>query len=89
MDSYIDRDLRNRLMRQREHELKMYVSNRASALPSVENVASSSSQRNRVVRRGPTVIVVAARGQDPVRGHDRPAVTVDVRQTGRIHGNLP
>ena len=39
MDSCIDRDLRNRLMRQREHELKMFVSNRASALPSVENTA--------------------------------------------------
>ena len=50
MDGYINRDLRNRFMRQREHELKMSTSSRASALPSVENNASPSQQK-RVRRR--------------------------------------
>ena len=47
MDGYIDRDLRNRFMRQREHELKISTSGRAFAMPSVEDSAPSPQQRTR------------------------------------------
>ena len=47
MNGYIDRDLRNRFMRQREHELKISTSGLASAMPSVGDSAPSPQQRNR------------------------------------------